>query len=128
MDRLDARVGQHAERVLASRGVRVLLGERITDWGRGDAQGAGGEAAAGPVTLRTDKGTEVKADLVLSALGVKPATAAFLSSLGDERLGAGGAVAVEPTLQVPRRAGRHGSQGCLPVPVCAALCAGGPSP
>eukprot|EP00887_Chlorella_sp_A99_P002469 scaffold10.g2469.t1 len=96
LSRMEPRAGEYALNFLQQQGVEVVLGESITDWGGLSAD----VPAASSVTLRTDRGRRLQADLAIRAVGPRPATAVLAGSLAPEQLAPSGAVRVGPTLQV----------------------------
>lgn len=96
LPRMEPRAGEYALNFLQQQGVEVVLGESITDWGGLSAD----VPAASSVTLRTDRGRRLQADLAIRAVGPRPATAVLAGSLAPEQLAPSGAVRVGPTLQV----------------------------
>ena len=94
LPRMDPKASEYALAFLQTRGVEVLLGEGVADWG-----GLAADAGAGATTLTTDKGRTIEG-VAFRAAGPKPATAALAESFQPGQLTPTGAVVVEPTLQV----------------------------
>jgi len=96
---LPTAAGRRAAAWLAARGVQVVLGERIADWG-GARAGAGFVASpTGSWTLTTAGGVRLSAACVWDATGGRETTSALLSGC-EGAVGARGGAATDSALRI----------------------------
>jgi NADH dehydrogenase FAD-containing subunit len=99
LDRMPARAGKLAAEWLRRKGVRIIMNDRIEDWGGAPRGGAAPEPSGGKWTLRTERGQELHASLVYPCIGgrpcAEPAKRAVPSALGPR-----GEVTVNDTFRV----------------------------
>ncbi|KAJ6580717.1 FAD/NAD(P)-binding domain-containing protein [Mycena capillaripes] len=84
-----ARFREGLERGLRARGVNIILEDYVD-----------GIPPPGPVTIRTRKGQEIDADLVISTRGPRPRTEFIAQLLGPETLDERGQIKVRQTMQL----------------------------
>ncbi|KAJ8250567.1 hypothetical protein COCON_G00224890 [Conger conger] len=87
-------VRQQAKEVLLEKGVELVLGQKVSNLSDLELN-----VTRKNMTVLTDKGRELTADLVISCIGNKVNSAAYSSSLGGS-LAKNGALKVNPQLQV----------------------------
>jgi len=102
LDRMPIAASVYANKWLSARGVSLVLGERVTDWGEAHEPSIG--KAMRTRTLVTDQGREIQADLVYKCLGFRPcgavASAGLCASDWESGSKPRGAIPVNSFLQV----------------------------
>jgi len=99
LERMPPRAGKLATNWLQSKGVRVILNDRIDDWGGAPTDGAALEASGGKWTLHTSKGKELHASLVYPCVGGRPCAAPAKRAMSSALAPCGG-VTVDNSFQV----------------------------
>ncbi|XP_035167856.1 ferroptosis suppressor protein 1 isoform X2 [Oxyura jamaicensis] len=87
-------VRQEVKEILLRKGVRLLLGERVSN-----VENLTTNQFQKDMVVRTEKGTEVAADMVVLCTGIKINSSAYASAFGD-KLASNGALRVNEHLQL----------------------------
>lgn len=100
LERMPPRAGKLAADWLKMKGVRVILNDRIEDWGGAPREGVALEpSSGGKWTLRTKNGHELHASLVFPCIGGRPCAEPLRRTL-PSILGPRGEVTVDDTFRV----------------------------
>ncbi|XP_027316337.3 ferroptosis suppressor protein 1 isoform X1 [Anas platyrhynchos] len=88
-------VRQEVKEILLRKGVRLLLGERVSN-----VENLTTNQFRKDMVVRTEKGTEVAADMVILCTGIKINSSAYASAFAGEQLASNGALRVNEHLQL----------------------------
>lgn len=99
LERMPPRAGKLAADWLKKKGVRVILNDRIDDWGGAPRGGVALARSGGKWTLRTELGQELHASLVYPCIGGRPCAQPAETTI-PSAVGARGEVIVDDTFRV----------------------------
>ncbi|XP_035393041.1 ferroptosis suppressor protein 1 isoform X1 [Cygnus atratus] len=88
-------VRQEVKEILLQKGVRLLLGERVSN-----VKNLTTNQFQKDMVVRTEKGTEVAVDMVVLCTGIKINSSAYASAFAGDKLASNGALRVNEHLQV----------------------------
>jgi apoptosis-inducing factor 2 len=99
LERMPLRAGKLAADWLKRKGVRVILNDRVEDWGGAPREGASLERFGRKWTLRTKQGQELRASLVYPCIGGRPCGEPTKMNI-PSAVGSHGEILVDDTFRV----------------------------